>query len=142
MKNVFYHSFGSIYDYVQQNIFDDEEIDNSIINIGFWPGGDRDGNPFVTPEITLNVARKLKESTIKNYIKDVKYLRRRLTFRGIRERIIDLNHRLHYTLLDIKKDQQISLSDMREELKTIRTFPPRRDQFVLGSLFWSVSDLN
>ncbi|NRA91927.1 MAG: phosphoenolpyruvate carboxylase [Psychroserpens sp.] len=122
LKNVFYHSFGSIYDYVQQNIFDDEEIDNSIINIGFWPGGDRDGNPFVTPEITLNVARKLKESTIKNYIKDVKYLRRRLTFRGIRERIIDLNHRLHYTLLDIKKDQQISLSDMREELKTIRQF--------------------
>jgi len=120
LKNVFYHSFGSIYDYVQQNIFDDKEIENSIINIGFWPGGDRDGNPFVTPQITLDVAKKLKESIIKNYIKDVKYLRRRLTFRGLRERIIILNHQLHNTLLDKDKDNQISLIELREELKTIR----------------------
>ncbi|WP_435412347.1 phosphoenolpyruvate carboxylase [Psychroserpens mesophilus] len=120
LKNVFYHSFGSIYDYVQQNIFDDAEIDNSIINIGFWPGGDRDGNPFVTPQITLDVAKKLKESIIKNYIKDVKYLRRRLTFRGIRERIITLNHQLHNTLLNRDEDNQITLLEFRNELKTIR----------------------
>ncbi|WP_323787303.1 phosphoenolpyruvate carboxylase [Psychroserpens sp.] len=120
LKNVFYHSFGSIYDYVQQNIFDDEEIDNSIINIGFWPGGDRDGNPFVTPQITLDVAKKLKESIIKNYIKDVKYLRRRLTFRGLRERVIVLNHKLHNTLLDREENYQITLEELRSELKTIR----------------------
>lgn len=120
LKNVFYHSFGSIYDYVQQNIFEEREIDNSIINIGFWPGGDRDGNPFVTPEITLNVAQKLKESIIKNYIKDVKYLRRRLTFKGIRERIIDLNHRLHNTLLNKVDKDQISLIELRTELNIIR----------------------
>ena len=120
LKNVFYHSFGSMYDYVQQNIFDDEEIDNAFLNIGFWPGGDRDGNPFVTPGITKNVARKLKDSAIKNYIKDVKYLRRRLTFRGIRERVIDLNHRLHNTLLG--KDDQVTLEEFRKELFEIRTF--------------------
>ncbi|MBO3115718.1 phosphoenolpyruvate carboxylase [Winogradskyella sp. DF17] len=118
LKNVFYHSFGSIYDYVQQNIFDYREIDNSIVNIGFWPGGDRDGNPFVTPEITLNVAKKLKESILKNYIKDIKYLRRRLTFKGIRDRVINLNHRLHNTLL--YKDNQIALQEFRNELIEIR----------------------
>ena len=120
LKNVFYHSFGSIFDYMQQNIFDDRDIDNAIINIGFWPGGDRDGNPFVTPQITLNVAKKLKESIIKNYIKDVKYLRRRLTFKGIRERIIDLNHKLHNTLLLKNEDHQITLAELRNELKAIR----------------------
>lgn len=118
LKNVFYHSFGSIYDYVQQNIFDYRDIDNSIVNIGFWPGGDRDGNPFVTPKITLNVAKKLKESILKNYIKDIKYLRRRLTFKGIRERVINLNHRLHNTLL--YKDNQITLEEFRNELIEIR----------------------
>ena len=119
LKNVFYHSFGDIYDYVQQNIFDYDEINNSLVNIGFWPGGDRDGNPFVTPQITLNVAKKLKESIIKNYIKDVKYLRRRLTFRGIRERIIDVNHRLYNTLL--LKDNNITLEELKSELNQIRT---------------------
>lgn len=119
LKNVFYHSFGDIYDYVQQNIFDYDEINNSLVNIGFWPGGDRDGNPFVTPQITLNVAKKLKESIIKNYIKDVKYLRRRLTFRGIRERIIDVNHRLYNTLL--LKDNSITLEELKSELNQIRT---------------------
>ncbi|GAB4160073.1 MAG: phosphoenolpyruvate carboxylase [Winogradskyella sp.] len=119
LKNVFYHSFGSIYDYVQQNIFDYDDINNSLVNIGFWPGGDRDGNPFVTPQITLNVAKKLKESIVKNYIKDVKYLRRRLTFRGIRERIIDVNHRLYNTLL--LKDNQITLKELKSELNEIRT---------------------
>ncbi len=118
LKNVFYNSFGSIYDYIQNNIFDGKKIDNDIINIGFWPGGDRDGNPFVTPQITLDVAKKLKASIIKNYIKDVKYLRRRLTFRGIRERIIDLNHRLHNTLLE--KANQIQLNELKEELHIIR----------------------
>ncbi|WP_299112322.1 phosphoenolpyruvate carboxylase [uncultured Winogradskyella sp.] len=119
LKNVFYHSFGSIYDYAQQNIFDDREIENPILNIGFWPGGDRDGNPFVTPEITRNVAKKLKESIIKKYIKDIKYLRRRLSFRGIRERVIALNYGLVDSLLN--KENGISVNEFANELRAIRT---------------------
>ncbi|HKL36358.1 MAG TPA: phosphoenolpyruvate carboxylase, partial [Salegentibacter sp.] len=51
-ENVFYQSVSKIYNYIQQNIFDGEDIGNQVINLGFWPGGDRDGNPFVTTEIT------------------------------------------------------------------------------------------
>lgn len=120
LQNVFYHSFGSVYDYIQQNIFDDLEIENNIINIGFWPGGDRDGNPFVTPEITLNVANKLKESIIKNYLEDVKLLKRRLTFKGVKNRIMDLNDRLYNTFLQKNKSPQITLDYLKSELQTIR----------------------
>ena len=80
LENVFYKSFGTIYDYIQQNIFDGEHVENDIVNIGFWPGGDRDGNPFVTPETTLNVADRLHITVIKNYYRDARRLRRKLTF--------------------------------------------------------------
>jgi phosphoenolpyruvate carboxylase len=46
-------------------------------------------------------------------------LRRRLTFRGIRERIIDVNHRLYNTLL--LKDNDITLEELKSELNQIRT---------------------
>ena len=78
LENVFYETFSEIYDYIQQNIFDDVPFDNEIINIGFWPGGDRDGNPFVLPETTLNVAERLKQTIIKNYYNDVRKLKRKL----------------------------------------------------------------
>lgn len=120
LQNVFYHSFGTVYDYIQQNIFDDIEIENNIINIGFWPGGDRDGNPFVTPEITLNVAGKLKESIVKSYLQDVKHLKRRLTFKGVNYKINDINSRLYNTFLQKNASHQITLEHLKSELQTIR----------------------
>ena len=95
LEHVFYKSFGRIYDYIQHNIYDDVEMTNDIINIGFWPGGDRDGNPFVTPEITLKVAQKLKQAILRCYYKDVKKLKRKLTFRDVDNLVIQLDQELH-----------------------------------------------
>ena len=121
LENVFYTSFGNIYDYIKQNIFDEgETLRNDIINIGFWPGGDRDGNPFVTPETTLKVAQKLREAIIKNYYKDVRGLKRKLTFVGIEDRIIALEHLLYNNVLGVATEE-ISLSYLQQELAEIRT---------------------
>ena len=87
LENVFYDSFGSIFDYIHQNIYNNKNIKNEIINIGFWPGGDRDGNPFVLPDTTLKVAGLLKKSILRNYAKDLKKLKRKLTFRGVEDRV-------------------------------------------------------
>lgn len=54
-----------------------------LIKIGFWPGGDRDGNPFVTHEITIKVAQRLQETLLKCYHRDLRFLKRRLTFKGV-----------------------------------------------------------
>lgn len=90
LEHVFYDSFGSVFDYIQQNIYDNKTIQNEIINIGFWPGGDRDGNPFVLPETTLKVASLLKETLLKKYVLDLKKLKRKLTFTGVEDRLIAL----------------------------------------------------
>jgi len=118
LENVFYKSFGSIYDYIQQNIFDGKQIDNDIINIGFWPGGDRDGNPFVTPEITLNVAKRLQETVIKNYYRDARRLRRKLTFHGVEDKIASIEKELYKMILNEKSNLTLAL--FVSELKEIK----------------------
>ncbi|OMP31504.1 phosphoenolpyruvate carboxylase [Mangrovimonas sp. DI 80] len=119
LENVFYYSFGTIYDYIQQNIFDGKHINNDIINLGFWPGGDRDGNPFVTPEITLKVANRLKMTILKNYYKSVRTLRRRLTFRDVEERISALEAQLYNAFVDVNAEDNITLEHFQSELKFI-----------------------
>jgi phosphoenolpyruvate carboxylase len=119
LENVFYKSFGTIYDYIQQNIFDGKQIENDIINIGFWPGGDRDGNPFVTPEITLNVAKRLRESVIKNYYRDVRRLKRKLTFQGVEDRIVVLEKELYKIITN--KNSNLTADSLASELKVIKS---------------------
>ena len=118
LENVFYKSFGTIYDYIQQNIFDGKQIENDIINIGFWPGGDRDGNPFVTPEITLDVAKRLRETVIKNYYRDARRLRRKLTFEGVEERIVVLETELYKIITN--KNSNLTAENFASELKEIK----------------------
>ncbi|GAA0871803.1 phosphoenolpyruvate carboxylase [Gangjinia marincola] len=94
LENIFYHAMSSIYSYIKQNI-SGEELQNQVINIGFWPGGDRDGNPFVTTQITLDVARRLRKTLLKNYYKDLRRLSRRITFEGVYESAKNLEATLY-----------------------------------------------
>ena len=121
LENVFYESFGDIFDYIQQNIFDDKKIENDIINIGFWPGGDRDGNPFVTPEITLKVANRLKQTILKNYYKDLRNLKRRLTFKGVEDRISFLEVKLYESSIDVNANHTLEIEEFVSELKAIKS---------------------
>ncbi|MFD0834983.1 phosphoenolpyruvate carboxylase [Mariniflexile aquimaris] len=120
LENVFYQSFGEIYNYIQQNIYDDSKKHNEIINIGFWPGGDRDGNPFVKPDTTLKVADSLKQAVLKKYYGDLKNLRRKLTFRGIEERIVRLETILYNYSIDLNYPDAITAKELLTELLSIR----------------------
>jgi phosphoenolpyruvate carboxylase len=120
LENVFYHSVPKIYTYIQLNIFDGNPIENEIIDLGFWPGGDRDGNPFVTTKITLDVAERLRQTILRNYYKDVRRLKRRFTFDGVHEILGSIEKRLYKHVIRSYAKVRFSQKTLLKELETAR----------------------
>jgi len=121
LENVFYHSFGKISNYIQNNIGAGRPINNEVLNIGFWPGGDRDGNPFVTTEITLHVAKRLRHTVLINYFRDLRKLKRRLTFELVKEPIAALEQKVYKEItFPSAKRPPFKLKPFKEELLRIR----------------------
>jgi phosphoenolpyruvate carboxylase len=128
LENVFYHSVSKIYNYIQNNIYDGNPIDNEIIDLGFWPGGDRDGNPFVTTQITLDVAERLRQSILRSYYQDVKKLKRRFTFDGVEEILSTIEKRLYKHVIRSYSKVNFSKSIFLEELLKARKIIEDRHQ--------------
>ncbi len=120
LENVFYQSASKIYNYVQQNIFEGEDLDNDLINLGFWPGGDRDGNPFVTTETTLKVAKRLRKTVLINYYRDIRELKRRITFGNLQDKIAVLESALYDNFYYAKTAEPLSIETLMNGLLEIR----------------------
>src|SRR5437764_9371758 len=97
-----------------------EHDNNPIINMGFWPGGDRDGNPNVTVDITLKVASALRSSIIKCYYLEVRRLKRRLTFKGVESILADLESKLYNNIFIPGTRTQLSREEILQSLMQIR----------------------
>ncbi len=119
LENIFYHSASTIYTYIKRHIFNKAALDNSIFDFGFWPGGDRDGNPYVTPEITLKTAESLKFSILRNYFREVRKMKRSLTFNGLEERLDALESDLFATLFSKDKPDYFNIAYFEKALDEI-----------------------
>ncbi len=95
LENVFYAAAGRIISFLKNQFPDAVHDNNQIISMGFWPGGDRDGNPFVNAETTLKVAEALRGGIIKCYYLEIRRLRRRLTFKGVDVILTELENKLY-----------------------------------------------
>ncbi|MGB4958751.1 MAG: phosphoenolpyruvate carboxylase, partial [Saprospiraceae bacterium] len=119
LENVFYHSIGDIIDDYKDRLPFLNNLETPIVKMGFWPGGDRDGNPFVKADTTWRVTTSLHIALLKCYYRDVRKLRRRLTFRGVDEIIIKLESKL-YEQAFLRTNQSIkSPEDLLQPLRDI-----------------------
>jgi phosphoenolpyruvate carboxylase len=98
LENTFYIAAGKIVAKMKAQFPSAINSSNPLIRMGFWPGGDRDGNPFVTADTTLRVADALRGAIIKCYYLDVRKLKRRLTFKGIEGELTSLEEQLYSNL--------------------------------------------
>lgn len=120
LENVFYQTSGEMVHYLQKNIFNGNSIKNPLIKLGFWPGGDRDGNPFVTTEITLKVAERLRTSILKCYYIEMRNLKRKLTFSGVDILVTELEQKLYRSVFYSKGEIFITLDEFKAQLNKIK----------------------
>jgi len=143
LENVFYKTAGEMMQYLHKNIFKSEITKNPIINFGFWPGGDRDGNPFVTTEITLAVSERLRTSILKCYYIDIRSLKRKLTFSNIDVLISDIEVKLYRSVFYSKGEIYITLDELKAKLNEIKTIIIENNQSLyLDELELFISKVN
>ncbi|WP_310381799.1 phosphoenolpyruvate carboxylase [Flavobacterium sp.] len=120
LENVFYETSGEIVHYLQKNVLNGQSLENSLIKLGFWPGGDRDGNPFVTTEITMKVADRLRSSILKCYYFEMRNLKRKLTFEGVNVLVAELENKLYRSVFYSQGEIFITLEEFKSQLNKIK----------------------
>lgn len=100
LENVFYFAAANIQAEIDSSLEEYNIPTKNVIELGFWPGGDRDGNPNVHAEHTLQVAGMLRQILFRCYYRDLRKLKRRITFRGVEERIYKVQEVLYSNAFD------------------------------------------
>lgn len=95
------------------------------VELGFWPGGDRDGNPNVDAATTKKVGELLWSTIIKLYIRDIDSLCKRLTFDGVFDGLGAVRGRLESSLRGSDPGSSYlayrSAHELLEDLSAVRT---------------------
>ena len=112
LENVFYEAIGEIASEFGK-AFDD---DISLARMGFWSGGDRDGNPFVTADTTRKTSRALRKAVFRCYYADLRRLRRRLTFERVDEALAELEEAVYLEAFGIDTAPSISQEELLRDL--------------------------
>jgi phosphoenolpyruvate carboxylase len=120
LENVFYHAAGKILSSLKSQFPNAVSDRNPVIQMGFWPGGDRDGNPFVKTETTVKVAESLRAALLRCYYFDVRRLKRRLTFKEVDLIIAEWEEKLYRELFTPDPEVPFHFGDMLKAMLKIR----------------------
>jgi phosphoenolpyruvate carboxylase len=120
LENIFYHAITGIQSKLEDE-FDIDLADNhQILELGFWPGGDRDGNPNVTTKTTDSVAKLLRQIIFRCYYRDFRVLKRRITFRGFGDTLLKLEALLYDNAFNPGEDAQDLQAEILTSLQLVR----------------------
>jgi len=87
----------------------------ALLRFGSWMGGDRDGNPFVTPEVTIETVRLLRMAGLRRQISAIE----------------ELSHRLGQSIrqVAISEELQCSLDDDAARFPTVAELLAHRNPY-------------
>jgi len=121
LENVFYFAAANIQSEIDNGLEEFNIPTKKVIELGFWPGGDRDGNPNVHAEDTLQVSKMLRQILFRCYYRDFRKLKRRITFRGVEDTLYKIQDVLYQNAFDtniVPENISAFLITHLEEIKT------------------------
>lgn len=72
--------YSEIYEALESHYPEEDWSDlHRLLRFGSWIGGDRDGNPNVTTDVTLQTLATLRDAALQVYIQDIAFLEKHLT---------------------------------------------------------------
>jgi phosphoenolpyruvate carboxylase len=127
LENVFYFAAANIQTSLNQLLGEYHIDSKKVIELGFWPGGDRDGNPNVEAKTTLKVSKMLRQILFRCYYRDFRNIKRRITFRGVEESINTLQDVFYKNAFNEELDKDISAHIIEELQRIITTLNNEHD---------------
>ncbi|HTN21765.1 MAG TPA: phosphoenolpyruvate carboxylase [Pelobium sp.] len=141
LENIFYQTASNVHKNLE-DVFKLDLGNHSLIELGFWPGGDRDGNPYVTTETTKKVSFFLRQALFRCYYRDFRNMKRRITFNGV-EKYMDVLEKLIYDNAfesngDVKNVKEDLLDNLRNIKRVLKDYHDGLFTSVVDDLIWKV----
>ena len=98
-------------------------LDRAPIRFGSWIGGDRDGNPFVTPEVTRRACLMARWTALSLYAREVEQLRFELSMSDATPELLERADGAHEPYRALLRALQQTLDTSRQRVEAMLAAP-------------------